>query len=115
MSIVVSAGGETDYVASNMREGVGGYDLHTFEMPRKARPAFVSYIKGNVYDAATKTPLHSSIQLVDLSTRELVFGSETNELTGSFLRSEEHTSELQSLMRISYAVFCLNNKNNTYR
>src|SRR3546814_1405741 len=30
-------------------------------------------------------------------------------------RSEEHTSELQSLMRISYAVFCLNkNKNNNH-
>src|SRR3546814_8428927 len=27
-------------------------------------------------------------------------------------RSEEHTSELQSLMRISYAVFCLKNKHN---
>src|SRR3546814_6711834 len=29
------------------------------------------------------------------------------------LRSEEHTSELQSLMRISYAVFCLKKKNKT--
>src|SRR3546814_7963130 len=29
------------------------------------------------------------------------------------LRSEEHTSELQSLMRSSYAVFCLKKKNNT--
>src|SRR3546814_1082478 len=28
----------------------------------------------------------------------------------SFIRSEEHTSELQSLMRISYAVFCLKKK-----
>src|SRR3546814_5858956 len=28
----------------------------------------------------------------------------------ALLRSEEHTSELQSLMRISYAVFCLKNK-----
>src|SRR3546814_2738044 len=28
-------------------------------------------------------------------------------------RSEEHTSELQSLMRISYAVFCLSKKNST--
>src|SRR3546814_3236786 len=28
-----------------------------------------------------------------------------------YARSEEHTSELQSLMRISYAVFCLNKKN----
>src|SRR3546814_2231994 len=31
----------------------------------------------------------------------------------SATRSEEHTSELQSLMRISYAVFCLKKKNNT--
>src|SRR3546814_4659271 len=30
------------------------------------------------------------------------------------LRSEEHTSELQSLMRISYAVFCLKKKTNTH-
>src|SRR3546814_4726623 len=30
-----------------------------------------------------------------------------------FDRSEEHTSELQSLMRISYAVFCLKKKNKT--
>src|SRR3546814_3176395 len=29
-------------------------------------------------------------------------------------RSEEHTSELQSLMRISYAVFCLKKKNTQY-
>src|SRR3546814_9693274 len=30
------------------------------------------------------------------------------------MRSEEHTSELQSLMRISYAVFCLKKKTHTY-
>src|SRR3546814_3149811 len=30
-----------------------------------------------------------------------------------FARSEEHTSELQSLMRISYAVFCLKKKNHS--
>src|SRR3546814_5734346 len=33
---------------------------------------------------------------------------------GAGPRSEEHTSELQSLMRISYAVFCLKKKNNTH-
>src|SRR3546814_1386989 len=32
---------------------------------------------------------------------------------GSSMRSEEHTSELQSLMRISYAVFCLKKKTTT--
>src|SRR3546814_1080015 len=38
-------------------------------------------------------------------------GSEVSTLNNcSALRSEEHTSELQSLMRISYAVFCLKKK-----
>src|SRR3546814_9672144 len=34
-------------------------------------------------------------------------------VNGSGKRSEEHTSELQSLMRISYAVFCLKKKKKT--
>src|SRR3546814_6293064 len=34
----------------------------------------------------------------------------TETLTELFVRSEEHTSELQSLMRISYAVFCVKKK-----
>src|SRR3546814_5338086 len=33
-------------------------------------------------------------------------GWKTHEVVGLEIRSEEHTSELQSLMRISYAVFC---------
>src|SRR3546814_9503883 len=32
-----------------------------------------------------------------------------------YSKSEEHTSELQSLMRISYAVFCLKKKKDTHR
>src|SRR3546814_2068088 len=34
-------------------------------------------------------------------------------IAGQLARSEEHTSELQSLMRISYAVVCLKNKKTT--
>src|SRR3546814_10209606 len=36
--------------------------------------------------------------------------SREGEVIGGLFRSEEHTSELQSLMRISYAVFCLKKK-----
>src|SRR3546814_2936032 len=36
-------------------------------------------------------------------------------LRAGLARSEEHTSELQSLMRISYAVFCLKTKNRSTR
>src|SRR3546814_1403419 len=41
---------------------------------------------------------------VDLAVQRL------EEMLGTEFRSEEHTSELQSLMRISYAVFCLKKK-----
>src|SRR3546814_4651463 len=37
---------------------------------------------------------------------------ERAQLRSNLTRSEEHTSELQSLMRISYAVFCLKKKKN---
>src|SRR3546814_4979767 len=38
-----------------------------------------------------------------------------SEHEGAAFRSEEHTSELQSLMRISYAVFCLTKKKQNHR
>src|SRR3546814_5560038 len=44
------------------------------------------------------------------------FFAETANLSNHYLaadRSEEHTSELQSLMRTSYAVFCMKKKNQT--
>src|SRR3546814_6657220 len=40
-------------------------------------------------------------------------GDPDDQLTIPEARSEEHTSELQSLMRLSYAVFCLKKKKNT--
>src|SRR3546814_10583066 len=48
-------------------------------------------------------------QVEDLTGAILYLASEAS----SLVRSEEHTSELQSLMRISYAVFCLKKKNKT--
>src|SRR3546814_9528083 len=44
-----------------------------------------------------------------IKSRLLDFAIDRHDLT----RSEEHTSELQSLMRISYAVFCLKKKTTT--
>src|SRR3546814_5269967 len=51
-------------------------------------------------------------RLMDIFGRAL-FAGVGDDLEAQFLRtrSEEHTSELQSLMRISYAVFCLKKKN----
>src|SRR3546814_6767569 len=45
---------------------------------------------------------------------EIIDRPQIGERFGLLGRSEEHTSELQSLMRISYAVFCLKTKKKTY-
>src|SRR3546814_12977136 len=50
--------------------------------------------------------------LLAVTTHALDVGALTPFLWGFEERSEEHTSELQSLMRISYAVFCLKKKIN---
>src|SRR3546814_2726901 len=57
--------------------------------------------------------LRSAAVLASLNTRSLLrlnHHQESSFSNSTPARSEEHTSELQSLMRISYAVFCLKKK-----
>src|SRR3546814_2623081 len=54
----------------------------------------------DVAGAAVRRHRHAGAEMIARQTPEAL----------ALLRSEEHTSELQSLMRISYAVFCLKKK-----
>src|SRR3546814_1089458 len=60
---------------------------------------------------------HFEQRFLELPPEVIVATVETNQryftVFSDVARSEEHTSELQSLMRISYAVFCLKKKKNT--
>src|SRR3546814_8991773 len=67
-------------------------------------------------DAARKRPENHFEGHVasDVKTgRDLLTARQLPQVDGATPRSEEHTSELQSLMRTSYAVFCLKKKNTT--
>src|SRR3546814_6338878 len=76
--------------------------------------AEIVVVTGDVPLGATREQALAAILLVgltnDVSLRNLIPG-ELAKGFGFFQRSEEHTSELQSLMRLSYAVFCLKKKN----
>src|SRR3546814_2435272 len=63
-----------------------------------------SFDLGMRIDAERLDPVRLLPQMIDPPERRLVRHG---------FRSEEHTSELQSLMRISYAVFCLKKKKRT--
>src|SRR3546814_9899409 len=73
----------------------------------------VSGLSGSGKSVALKTFEDLGFYCVDNLPAELL-GSFVRSVTGGDnaprKRSEEHTSELQSLMRISYAVFCLKKK-----
>src|SRR3546814_7851874 len=74
-------------------------------------PNAISY---SYYVTLTSTiPLpYNSVEAILSLTIPNVQAGELLRILGN-VRSEEHTSELQSLMRISYAVFCLKKKNRT--
>src|SRR3546814_2555669 len=69
-------------------------------LKRSKEPALFQLVRG--------TEVRSRDQLNSRSSESLSDQARAKLLT----RSEEHTSELQSLMRISYAVFCLKKKKN---
>src|SRR3546814_4116051 len=61
------------------------------------------------HNAVSRRPGRSSRNFAEIGTPEAIHRQSSREAVIK-LRSEEHTSELQSLMRISYAVFCLKKK-----
>src|SRR3546814_4110832 len=63
-----------------------------------------------VFDRTAEGRVIKCLTVVDDATHEAVVIEVERAISGIGVRSEEHTSELQSLMRISYAVFCLKKK-----
>src|SRR3546814_3649455 len=78
---------------------------------RAKRPVLMSVAVLGTTEFGTIDPVHRVIGARDAAAnRGLGHWVHVNAAWGGYLRSEEHTSELQSLMRISYAVFCLKKK-----
>src|SRR3546814_2710564 len=73
--------------------------------PNDFRPDSLSADLHNAYDEQDKEALAQIGKQVKVAGRMML-----KRVMGKASRSEEHTSELQSLMRISYAVFCLKKK-----
>jgi outer membrane protein OmpA-like peptidoglycan-associated protein len=85
VSLLVNANGDLAYFSSNKHEGLGNFDIFTFEMPQHIRPNKVNYFKGIVYDSETHENLKAKFQLIDLETNNVVVESYSDKISGEFL------------------------------
>src|SRR3546814_3359508 len=81
----------------------GGYSCPSYQLMK---------IKGiNIFEELKQNPKVVEVfDIVDLMNKQPIKGGKYSSNDMGMTRSEEHTSELQSLMSISYAVFCLKKK-----
>ncbi|GAB4326510.1 MAG: hypothetical protein Kow00127_19310 [Bacteroidales bacterium] len=84
-SILIAPDGKLALFASDRDEGYGGLDLYAFELYEEARPAFVTYVKGKVFDIETRKPLKARFELTDLETGRQAVRAFSNKETGEFL------------------------------
>src|SRR3546814_2753385 len=92
------------------------HDSRRTRFPLLARPVSDASVRAVIPLARNISAIDNKVNLFLLGapTARERLGTPSREKEGDGKRSEEHTSELQSLMRISYAVFCLKKKNNKF-
>src|SRR3546814_9721000 len=90
-------------------------DLDALQISMKVdEHAFLRAVAGLEHQIELRTPDVFEIVVHELHDLEQLLGVAAGLAPQCVDRSEEHTSELQSLMRISYAVFCLKKKTIQY-
>lgn len=83
--LFVSSDGNRAYFSSNRKGGFGADDIYYFDLPESIKPSKVTYVKGTVKDADTKTPLQANIQLFDVESGEKITSMTSDPKNGSFL------------------------------
>ena len=83
-TLFIASDGKTAYYASDRSDSRGGLDIYSFEMRENMRPFKTLWLKGKVFDKKTTKGLPSSVELIDLTTKQLISKVQTNEL-GNYL------------------------------
>ena len=83
-TLFIAADAKTAYYASDRSDGKGAMDIYSFELPENIRPNKTLWVKGKVFDTKTTKGLPSSVELIDLGTRQLISHVQTDE-RGNYL------------------------------
>lgn len=83
-TLFIVANGSTAYFASDRTDSRGGLDIYSFELRPDIRPAKTLWIKGKVFDKKTEKGIPSTVELIDLATKQTLSRVQTDE-TGNYL------------------------------
>lgn len=86
--LIINRSGTMGYFSSDKKTNPnhqGRVDIYSFTLPENAKPGVASYVKGKVYDAETKLPIKTLVELTDLNTSTVAGFCKSNEKSGNFL------------------------------
>jgi outer membrane protein OmpA-like peptidoglycan-associated protein len=83
-TLFIASDGKTAYYASDRSDTRGGLDIYQFELREDIRPARTLWVKGKVYDKNSSAGLPSTVELIDLGSRQTISRVQTDE-TGNYM------------------------------
>ena len=83
-TLFITADGKTAYYAANRSDSRGDLDIYSFELRPDVRPYKTLWVQGRVFDKKTLKGLPSSVELIDLATKEFTSKVQTDE-NGNYL------------------------------
>jgi len=78
-TLFITADSKTAYYASDRSDSKGGLDIYSFELREDIRPYKTLWVKGQVFDKKTTKGLPSSVELIDLFTKQTISKVQTDE------------------------------------
>jgi outer membrane protein OmpA-like peptidoglycan-associated protein/tetratricopeptide (TPR) repeat protein len=84
-TLFVAADGKTAYYASDRSDSKGSHDIYSFELREDLRPLKTMWVKGKVFDSKSKKGLLSSVELVDMFSKEVITKINTDDSGNYFI------------------------------
>ncbi len=84
-TLFVASDGKTAYYASDRSDSKGGHDIYRFELRQDLRPNKTLWVKGIVSDKKTTIGLSSSVELIDLATKQTITKVQTDDAGNYFI------------------------------
>lgn len=84
-TLFIAADGKTAYYASDRIDSKGGHDIYSFELRTDLRPNKTLWVKGKITDKKTGKGLPSSVELIDLLSKQTINQVQTDEIGNYFI------------------------------